>query len=404
MRRLAFLSFHTCPLARLGTYDAGGLNVYVHRLACALYDRGWQVDIFTRAHPGCRQVIQHERGVRIIHLPVAASVPKGKLLPYTGAFARSIVRYTKKEEGAYDLIHSHYYLSAKAGLEVAKRLSVPHVVTFHTLGKLKQLVGEKVEAARIAVEKRLMSEATGVIASTPLEERELVYGYGGEKKKIWVAPPGVDEILFRPRPREKAKRRLRLGEKKIILFVGRIDTIKGISTLLEAVALLHNRKSVEHGTAKVLLVGGDTASRKFWETDEVKRIQKIIKAKDLGCCVSFLGAKPHSELPWYYSAANVVVLPSLYETFGLVVLEAMACGAAVVASRVGGLPYLVEDRKTGLLFRSQNAADLAQKISYLLSHEEVVRKLAAAATAFARRQTWHNQAKKISDIYRRIFR
>ncbi len=401
MRRLMLISFHTCPLSPPGVLDAGGLNVYVLQLARELGRLGWTVDIYTRCHRAReRKIVSLNSRVRVIHLKVGAlNLSKNRLTNYTDEFAREILQMINSEGLTYDYLYAHYYLSGLTAEVLSAKLGIPFVITFHTLGILKKIYAGEVNQERVSAEKKLGQAARLIIVSTELEKRALQKYYGVSAAKIAVVVQGVESKIFHPRPRLKSREKLGLPEARgIILFVGRIDPIKGISNLIRAVSTLSkNYPEFEHNFL-VLLVGGNTRSRKFWQSPEVQRIKRLIEKDNLSCCVKFLGAKPHNQLADYYAAADVVVLPSFYESFGLVVLEALASGAAVLASKVGGLRFLVEDNKTGLLFASRNQRQLADKLWCLLKDQNLREKLGARAAREVKKYQWSVQAEQIANL------
>lgn len=403
-----FISFHTCPLSTPGVLDAGGLNVYVLHLAKELGKLGWAIDIFTKDHPGTkRKVINLKDNVRVIHLRVGNSLrtEKEKLLGQAEEFGQKIEAFTKTQTTEYRLIYAHYYLSGLVAEYLTPRLHTPFILTFHTLGILKKMYGSELNQERVRLEKKIAAEALSIIVSTGLEKKALSDYYGVAESKINVIPPGVNTRLFHPRRQDVSRARLNLPPtRQIILFVGRIDPIKGLTNLVEAVHQLTRLHPDFEKEFLVLLVGGQTHSRYFWQQPEVIKIKKMIERKQLSCCVKFLGAKPHRQLANYYSAADVVVLPSLYESFGLVIMEAMASGAAVLASRVGGLRFLVEDGKTGLLFANKNRKQLREKLWRLLKDEPLRRRLGKQATRFVRKLSWLRQAGQVSALLNELIK
>lgn len=397
-----FISFHTCPLSSPGVLDAGGLNVYVLHLAKELGKLGWEIDIFTKDHPGTkRKVINLKNNVRVIHLRVGNSLctEKDTLASQAEEFGQLIEAFTKTQTTKYRLIYAHYYLSGLVAEYLSPHLHTPFILTFHTLGILKKIYGSELNQKRIQLEKKIAAKALSIIVSTVLEKKALCEYYDVVGSKIQVIPPGVNTRLFHPRRQDVSRNRLNLPpSRQIILFVGRIDPIKGLTNLVEAVYQLTRLHPDFEKEFLVLLVGGQTHSRYFWQQPEVVRIKKMIERKQLSCCVKFLGAKPHRQLANYYPAADVVVLPSLYESFGLVIMEAMAAGAAVLASRVGGLRFLIDDGKTGLLFANKNRKQLREKLWRLLIDEPLRKRLGKQATRFVRKLSWSRQAGQVSAL------
>lgn len=394
---IAFISYWSCPLTKVGVLASGGMNIYVANLANNLGDLGHRVDIFTRVHQERdERILQIHKNVRIIHL--------GKVrIEETKTFTNKITEFIKKNKLKYDVLHTHYFYSGLIGLRLREILSIPVVATFHSLGKTKELLVGIKDAFRIKSEKEIMKKADGIIASTELEKSDLIESYEGEGKKIFVLSPGVNHHLFRPKNKVFSRLKLRLPQKsKIILFVGRIDPIKGISFLIEAIVRLTRQYKTFEKNYRVLLIGGDIKSNLFWLHPEVKKIKQMIISKNLECCIKFIGSRPHHLLPDYYSAADILVAPSLYESFGLVVLEAMASGACVLVSRVGGLKYLVTDRVNGRLFENGNVGDLSTILWDLLNDGRVRSQLGKAAFLTSQNYCWDIQAQKMINVYKKL--
>jgi len=399
---IAFISYWSCPLTRLGVLSAGGMNVYVLNLANNLGLLGHKVDIYTQAHKeNDEEIIKTHGNVRVIHL----SSKKDDLYNEAQVFSRKIIAFVDKHSLKYDVLHGHYFYSGLVGLDLASKLSLPIFITFHALGITKELyVGVK-DDKRIATEKKIVASADGIISSVELEREELVRNYNADRNKIYVVPPGVNHHLFRKMDKRAARKKVGLyGREKIILFVGRIDPIKGISLLIDAVYKLSQNRQNFKNNFKIILIGGDIESRNFWKHPEVIKIQSLIEKLDLTCCVKFIGAKPHNVLPYYYNAADLVVMPSKYESFGLVVLEAMASGACVVASQVGGLSYLLKDKINGRLFKSGDSTRLSEVIWELLNDDIQREVLGKAATLASQKFCWDIQAEKILEIYKKFIR
>lgn len=383
------ISLHTCPLSRPGILAAGGMNVVVLNFAKELAKLGWQVDVFTRQHEGTeKKVTQVGSGLRVVHLPVNSRIED---------FAGQVMHFWKKEGKKPDFLYAHYYLSGLAAKIIKEKMNLSYAVTFHTLGAMKKIyVGEN-NPQRIKAEKAVGKEARLIITTTPLEKRVLLNHYHLSRKKIVVVLPGVDSRLFHPRSRKTARQRLSLPkDKKIILFVGRFDPVKGVGRLLRAVQSLSRAQANFTDNFRVLLIGGNTRARRFWQLPEVVKIRRTILRYQLDCCVKFLGFRPHRQLVWYYAAADVVVLPSFYESFGLVALEALACGAAVLATKVGGLRFLIKDGKNGLLFANHRAQQLAEKLWRLLDDESLRQSLGKEAVKLAKAYRWELSAKKVA--------
>ena len=393
MHRLAFLSVHGCPVSRLGEKDTGGMNVYVLQLAKELGRRGSKVDVFTRYHdPNEPQVIELGTNARVIHLKAGPYNRNKDSLPrYIPEFLGSLRRFQQLEEIRYDLIHSHYWLSACAGVRLAQEWEVPHITTFHTLAKTKAQAraGERTSPLRIAAELRAMKNADAIVVSTVQEKEDLSRLYQVSPSKVWTIPPGVDLELFKVADKARARQTLGLNESKIVLSVGRIEPLKGLGILLAAVAGLEDRSDT-----RLLIVGGELGRDR-----ELERLMSMAGELGIDDMVTFTGAVDQAELPTYYNAADVFVLTSYYESFGLVALEAMACGTPVVSSRVGGPKTFVRDGVTGYLIPWRCPEPFAQRLDTLLSNPALRDSMAGEARSVAQTMRWSRTAHRMSEVY-----
>jgi D-inositol-3-phosphate glycosyltransferase len=393
MYRLALLSVHGCPVARLGEKDTGGMNVYVLQVAKALGRLGHQVDVYTRQHdPNDPQIVDLGANARVIHLNAGPYFSaKETLHRHIPEFLESLHRFQRAEGMVYDLIHSHYWLSGCAGVELSREWNLPHATTFHTLArkKMQARVGEKESRLRIAAESRVMLGADAIVVSTEQESEDMSRLYGTSRQKVRVIPAGVDLDLFRPVDKARARQSLGLTEKRVVLSVGRIEPLKGLDTLIGAFARLE-----DPADTRLLVVGGTLGRDR-----EIERLKSISAALGLQDRVTFVGAVDQTELPTYFSAADVFVLPSHYESFGLVALEAMACGLPVVASRVGGPRAIIKDGQTGYLIPWHCPEPYAQRLDILLANPALRESMGRAAMASARTMGWGQVAGRMMDLY-----
>lgn len=396
MYRLALLSFHGCPVARLGEKDTGGMNVYVLQLAREFGRRGHRVEVYTRCHdPKDPQIVELGGGARVVHLKAGPYfMNKEGLYEHIPEFLSNLCSYQRSNSLSYDLIHSHYWLSGRAGIVLSRRWGVPHIATFHTLAKtkLRARPGERESELRVATEKRVMDRSDAVVVSTVYEKEDLVGLYGMPPHKVRVIPAGVDLELFHPIDKAQARGALGLSEKRVILYVGRIEPLKGLDILLKAVARLEDRADT-----RLLIVGGRPG-----EDAELERLKTIAAQLGIADMVSFTGAVKQTLLPNYYSAADVFVLPSYYESFGLVALEAMACGTPVVVSRVGGLKSFIRDGETGYLIPWRCPEPFTQRLDMLLSNPALRETMGKAARAKAQQMGWSVVADRMLDFYASI--
>lgn len=367
------LSIHSSPLGPLGTRDTGGMSVYIRETARELGRLGHRVDIFTRRTVRVGDpVIALAENVRLVHLSTGngINVPKEALHRHIADFRRALESFRNHHVLDYDLIHSHYWLSGSLGDMVREGWQRPHVITFHTLGAVKNStgVGEPESLLRIATEKNLAATCERVLSTTAKDKVQLVRLYDAVSDKIGVVPCGVDLNLFRPLGMAAARHRLGFSpDHPIVLFVGRFDSVKGIDRLVTAMRYLRRKDS-----QRLVLVGGDGLA-----SPATRCLQK--QASDLGLqdSVTFAGRIVQDRLPLYYSAADVLVVPSFYESFGLVGLEALACGTPVVATPVGAMESILQQGRTGQVVTEAAPRLLADAIEAFLPDK--VRKTVSAA-------------------------
>ncbi len=405
---IAMFSVHTCPLAALGGKETGGMNVYVRELSRELARRGHRVDIFTRSQNPNVPYIQTQglpEGARVIHVQAGPEAPlnKKELFDYLPAFVHGVQAFRERENITYDIFHAHYWLSGWVARELQACQHAPVVQMFHTLGALKNLVARTPNDLetehRIAVEREIVQFAQRLIASTPRDRAQMIELYDAPAENIEVIPPGVDLNLFRPIPLPDAKEYIETPlDDRVVLFVGRIDPIKGIDTWFKAMALLVAENPELRSKMCVCLIGGDVDEE--GERDaEMARLQTLKDELGISDIVTFLGRRAQESLPYYYSSADVVVMPSLYESFGLAALEAMACGTPVVASDVGGLSFIVRDGETGYLVPEGDPLALKNCLQRLLFDRELRARLGKRAAVVAREYAWSNVADQMEMVY-----
>jgi D-inositol-3-phosphate glycosyltransferase len=393
MVRIALLSFHGCPVARLGEKDTGGMNVYVLQIAKEFGLRGHQVDVYTRFHdPKDPQIVELGEGARVVHIKAGPyDETKETLYQYIPEFLSNLNTFQKSEGLEHDIIHSHYWFSARIGMTLSGMWNVPHVTTFHTLARTKLMarVGEQETRLRASVEKRAMEKVDAIIVFIDQERDDIARLYQTSPHKVEVIPAGVDLKLFRPLDKIASKQALGLSEKRVILYVGRVEPIKGIDILLRAVANLECTKDTE-----LLIVGGNSG-----RDTEKERLQALSVELGIEDIVTFTGPVKQALLPTYYSAADVFVLPSYSESFGLVALESMACGTPVVVSRVGGLKTFVKNGETGYLIPWRCPEPFAQRLDMLLANPDLREAMGKAARARALEMSWSGVAERMIGFY-----
>ena len=408
---IAMLSYHTCPLATLGGKDTGGMNVYVQQLSRQLGVMGIHVDVFTRSQDEHVPHIIHSLGYgnRVVHIPAGPEnpLPKPELITYMPQFVDGVKHFAAEKGIHYDLIHSHYWMSGMAALALKQEWNVPILQMFHTLGLMKNRIAQSLSeietGARIDGEMRLLQEVDCVVAATQAELSQMTFLYKITPKRHIILPPGVDLARFYPIPEDEAKEAIGIPtDNCLFLFVGRIEPLKGLPTLLKAVAILKEKGILSCCRYRLAIVGGDPSATLGEISAEMARLQNLSHELGLDELVIFLGKRDQEALPYYYSAAEVVIVPSHYESFGMVALEAMACGTPVVASQVGGLAFLVQDGVTGYVVPDNQPELLAEKLAHLISQPEVRQEMGSKAAAIARNYSWQNIAEQISVVYQQL--
>ena len=409
--KIAMLSYHTCPLATLGGKDTGGMNVYVRDLTRTLGSLGVHVDVFTRSQDEHVPHVLHDLGYgnRVVHIKAGEEIPlpKEKLLSHIPEFTAGIEDFTSAKNLQYDLIHSHYWMSGLAALELKRQWKLPVMQMFHTLGLMRQRVARPDEEVdgdyRLRGEKQLLQEADCIIAATIAEKAQIQWLYQADVDKIGIIPPGVDLSHFYPIPEDEAKEVIGIPPcDQVVLFVGRIEPLKGIDTLIEAIAYMRGKGSSEDLSFCLAIIGGDPDSTPEEQTVEMRRLKEMCRLNGLDDLVTFLGKRDQDLLPYYYSAAEAVVVPSHYESFGMVALEAMACGTPVVASQVGGLAYLVQDGVTGYTVPSSDVEALAGRLGDLIRDKSLREQLGKQAAESAQEFSWEIIARQIRDQYQEL--
>jgi len=402
MYRVAILSYHTCPVAPLGGPETGGLNVYVREMTRELAVRGHHVDIFTRRAGDVPEleppVVDGHPHARLVHIPAGPAdyVDKSELPRYLDEFERGVVAFAEREGITYDVVHSHYWLSGVVGARLKDRWHVPHVTMFHTLGEVKSRsrISEWEPDERIEAEEMIIKQADRITVAGSDERDLLIRLYNARPESIAVVPCGVNLDLFQPIAQDDARRELGLPlDDRILLFVGRVEPLKGIDILLGAATELEDERA-----CRVLVIGGDSSAQE----GEMAHLRHLASRLGINDRVTFLGAVAHERLPYFYSAADVCVVPSFYESFGLVALEAMACGTPVVASRVGGLASTVRDGETGYLIPWRCPEPFAERIELLLDNEQLRSAFGTAARESVERYRWANVAEAVLDLYREL--
>ena len=398
--QIAMFSIHSSPIGELGTKNTGGMSVYIRELARQLGSRGHCVDIYTRLNGNKHnQIIEMYDNVRLIHLSAGNNgyVNKLALYYYLSNFFRALERFKQQERLHYDLIHSHYWLSGRLGSWLQDRWNVPHLVMFHTLGTVKNIAGVAGPEPdlRIATEKKLTRTCQRILAPTEREKDNLKTHYHTPSEKIGVAPCGVNLDLFRPMDPGVARQNLGFDDNEsIVLYVGRFDPMKGIDRLLEAAAQLQ-----DHRRLRLVIIGGDGP-----HTPEYQNLQSMTNQLGIQNRVTFVGRIAQENLPPYYSAADVLVVPSYYESFGLVGLESLACGTPVVATDVGAMRSILQDGETGHIVSHVNPRSLARAIESFITRTNAKKVSADRIRASVLKFGWSNVAAAVIDEYDTLLR
>lgn len=393
---------HTSPLAQPGAGDGGGMNVYVRELASALARTGVECEVFTRADdPACPATVFVEPGFRVHHIPAGplGPVPKESLPGLVTAWTAGVAtRLERLSDGGrpVDAIHANYWLSGLAGHQLKHELDVPLIVTFHTLDRVKadaspeELVAFE-PARRAQAELDVVGCADAVVASCSVEAEQLIDLYGAQPDRIAIVSPGVDHAIFGPGDRVQARRAVGLdGVDPVLLFVGRIQPLKGLTVAVRAAASL---RSSFPGLSMVV-IGGPSGPHGL---EEMAEVQRLVSELGLEAAVRMLPPQRHEVVSTFYRAADVCVVPSHSESFGLVALEAAACGIPVVASAVGGLTTLVDDGRTGYLVEGRDPSDYSKPLAAILEDPAHAAALGRAAASRARSYTWRSAAIELLD-------
>jgi D-inositol-3-phosphate glycosyltransferase len=399
--RVATLSVHTSPLDQPGAGDAGGMNVYIVEVSRRLAARGIAVDVFTRATSSdLPPVVEMSPGVTVRHVSAGPFEGLGKeeLPAQLCAFTAAVLREEAQHEpGYYDVVHSHYWLSGQVGWLARDRWSVPLVHTAHTLAKVKNAAlaaGDRPEPrARVIGEEQVVAEADRLIANTEEEAGQLIRHYGADPRRTLVVPPGVDLARFRPGDRAAARHAVGApADALVLLFVGRIQPLKAPDVLLQAAARLLADEPALRDRLQVHVVGAPSGSG----LAAPRQLEELAASLGIADVVRFLPPQPPERLADFYRAADVTVVPSHNESFGLVALEAQACGTPVVAAAVGGLRTAVRDGVSGVLVDGHDPADYAAAIRSVLSRREL---LAVGARRHAAHFSWDRTADSLVAAY-----
>lgn len=393
-QKIAILSLHTSPLSQPGVGDSGGMNVYVREMAAALAHSGSECRVYVRrGQKGLPDEVAIEPGVTVVHVDAGpADLDKEGLVDVVDEFADGIMADIRRH-GAPDVIHANYWLSGVAGHRVKHAVGAPLAVTFHTLARVKAATGDPESEHRAQAETAVIGCADAVIASCEPEAQQLREFYDAPSERIELAPPGVEHALFSPGDRDGARSALDLGRGPVLLFVGRIQPLKRPLVAVETLARL------EREDARLLVVGGPSGAE---GEVEFRRLMDRVQSLGLSEQVSLVPPRPHHWLSTFYRAADVVLVPSRSESFGLVALEAAASGTPVVAAPVGGLRSIVDHGRTGFLVDDATPEAFAAQVAALIDNPLLSAEMAMDAAERARTFSWAAMAHSLQATYRRV--
>jgi D-inositol-3-phosphate glycosyltransferase len=402
-RALAVVSVHASPLGPLGQGENGGMNISIRRLCEGLAERGIPSDVFIRRDdPDAPAEELICSGSRLVRLPAgpARPLPKDEVLGHLPQFTSALLAHAESERREYRLLHSHYWLSGWVARRAVQRWSVPWVHSFHTLARTKAAAGLPDDPVRSEVEAVLAQRADRLVAGSTQEGRDLARYYGTDPEKVCVLPLGVDMEEYGPRASAGLRSSLGLRGRRVVLYVGRLERLKGADTLIEAVAELRSRDGFSDvHTVVVGADSGDGVRQAGHPGGERGRLEDLATTLGVASSVTFLGAVPHPELADLYAVADVCVVPSRAETFGLVALEAQASGRPVVAAAVGGLLDIVEDGVSGYLVEGRDPRDFADRIARILDDTPLRLRMGDAGRERAQQFTWTRSVDRLQVLY-----
>ena len=393
--KILIISYHTCPENKLGSKDSGGLNIYLHEISNELGTKGHTVDIFTREHDISDPLeIEINNNSKVIHLNAGdLAEEKHQMHNYIDLFTSNLINYIDEQNLQYDLIYSNYWMSGIVGELISKKLKIPHIITFHTMGLTKRSVNylENESDFRILNELDLITKSDAIVVPTYQEKENLILNYKSENN-IYIVSPGVDLEKFKSKNKFESRNKLGLSQtSKILLSVGRIEPIKGYDVLINALSFLNISDDFD---VRLLIIGGDSKSQ-----NELDRLNSLKLKHGLSNQVNFLGAIDHDELPIYFSAADVFLMPSAYETFGIAALEASACNLPVIAPQVGGLKSVVKHGQTGFLSVNKSPESLMHYLEILLKNKPLRELFGVNSRLHAMNYSWGKSSKDLISVF-----
>ena len=393
--KILIISYHTCPENKLGSKDSGGLNIYLHEMSNQLGTKGHTVDIFTRKHD-IRDPLEIEinNNSKVVHLNAGnLAEEKQHMHNYIDLFTSNLINYIDEQNLQYDLIYSNYWMSGIVGKLISEKLKIPHIITFHTMGLTKRSVNylENESDFRIDNELDLIKTSDAIVVPTYQEKENLILNYKSENN-IYIVSPGVDLEKFKSKNKFESRNKLGLSQtSKILLSVGRIEPIKGYDVLINALSFLNISDDFD---VRLLIIGGDSKSQ-----NELDRLNSLKLKHGLSNQVNFLGAIDHDELPIYFSAADIFVMPSAYETFGIAALEASACNLPVIAPQIGGLKSVIKHGQTGFLSVNKSPESLMHYLEILLKNKPLRELFGFNSRLHAMNYSWEKSSKDLISVF-----
>lgn len=407
IKRIALISVHTSPLAPMGGKKTGGMNVYIRELSRELGEQGYLVDIFTRRSSPAAPDVDTAIGdnVRVIYLEAGPPAPltSDEQVAFLSELTANLMAFATRRSIHYDIAYSHYWLSGAVAAKLKEAWGIRFVHMYHTLGHMKKRIRANEfyrPDKRIMTEAHILRWADRIIAATPAEQAQLRWLYRASRRQIEVIPPGVSPERFQSASSAEARQALGIDpESSMLLFVGRIEPLKAVDTILEALYVLRGKAPGLLKRLHFVIVGGDPKSK---HDIEMQRLQDMSIQLGIAQFVSFVGAKEQSQLPVYYAAATAVIMPSDYESFGMVALEAMSSGTPVIASQVGGLQFLVRDQETGFHIPAREPISLAECVIALVSDPSKTAAMGLSASRIAKEYTWTQIAARLLQVFETV--
>jgi D-inositol-3-phosphate glycosyltransferase len=403
--KICIISFHSCPYSQLGGNGSGGMSVYLKELTSALADlSAVKIDIFTRAKtPVCVETKYVSPQIRVVQLKGGPeySIDRQNLYEFIPEFSENLEDFILRHKENYDIIHSHYWLSGLAGGYIKQKLRIPLVHTYHTLGYLKKrMLGQKEHHCRDQSERHIAHISDILISPSREEKESLIREYGLSPSKVKIVYPGVNHRLFYPVHYQGIRRKINCKKDDfVLLYVGRIEPVKGLATVISSLEILKNNRPDLYRKIRLLVVGGGRKEQELAMNPEAEKIINLISQKTLTDKVKFLGSIDQHKLKKFYSAANALIVPSLYESFGLVTVEALACGTPVIVSKVGKMKTIVKEGKNGISFLPNDPISLSQGLVHFFLYREKLWNRERIREDIIRRFSWEKTAEETYEIF-----